>query len=114
MIFDDTQDDEIIIRGNVYCPRGVILEVEKRMDVRHSRGHRRVRTFSYRYAAWVENLGPVLRYHNLHGDLDEYHHRILDPRTGETVFHETLERRQFPTFTEVLDELEVLTRPLAP
>jgi hypothetical protein len=71
-----------------------------------------VRGFSYRYAAWVENLGPVLRYHNLHEDPNEYHHRVFDPRTGQEVFYEPLRRHQFPIFSEVLDELEVLTRDL--
>ena len=71
-----------------------------------------MRGFSYRYAAWVENLGPVLRYHNLHEDPNEYHHRVLDPYTEDTIFHETLHRHQFPTFSEVLDELELITRSL--
>jgi hypothetical protein len=96
----------------VYCLRSVILEVEKRLRVSYSGGQRRVRGFSYRYAAWVENLGPVLRYHNLHENPNEYHHRVLDPLTGDTIFHETLQRHQFPTFSEVLDELEFITRSL--
>ena len=29
-------------------------------------------------------------------DRDEYHHRLYDPATGEEIFHEILERRQFP------------------
>ena len=99
-------------RGRVFCLRGVILEVEKRLRVGYSGGQLRVRGFSYRYAAWVENLGPLLRYHNLHANTDEYHHRVLDPHTGDEIFYEMLQRHQFPIFSEVLDELEILTQDL--
>ena len=54
----------------------------------------------------------LLKYHNLHKDRDEYHHRIYDPTTGEEVLHEVLERYQFPVFSEVMDELEYLSRDL--
>lgn len=113
VIFDDTEADDLITqRGQVFCRRGVILEVEKRLRVSYSGGQIRVRGFSYRYVAWVENLGPVLRYHNLHANPDEYHHRVFDPHTGNQIGYETLQRHQFPTFSEVLDELEILTRDL--
>jgi hypothetical protein len=113
VIFDETEADDLITqRGQVYCLCGAILEVEKRLRVSYSGGQRRVRTFSYRYVGWIENTGPVLRYHNLHEDPDEYHHRVLDPYTEDTLFYETLHRHQFPTFSEVLDELEVITRSL--
>ena len=62
--------------------------------------------------AWLPGEHLLLKYHNLHRDRDEYHHRIYDPRTGEEVFHETLERYQFPVMTEVLDELQTLTADL--
>ena len=54
----------------------------------------------------------MLKYHNLHKDKDEYHHRIYDPETGIEIVHEVLERYQFPVFSEVLDELEYLSRSL--
>ena len=62
------------------------------------------------YVAWLPGEHLLLKYHNLHLDRDEYHHRIYDPLTGEEVFHETLERYQFPVMTEVLDELQILTQ----
>ena len=67
---------------------------------------------SYRYAAWVEGGHPVLRYHNVHWNDDDYHHRVFNPLTGEETGYETLFRYQFPVFTEVLDELELITRVL--
>jgi len=48
----------------------------------------------------------------MHVDAREYHHRVFDPNTGEQIFYETLTRFQFPTFSEVLDEVELLTREL--
>lgn len=113
IVFDDTETEGIITqRGTVYCLRNVVLEVEKVMEVRYSGGQRRVRTMSFRYAAWVRSGGPVLRYHNIHRGDNEYHHRVFDPVTGQEVLYEPLQRYQFPIFTEVLDELEVITRPL--
>ena len=54
----------------------------------------------------------MLRYHNIHRGDNDYHHRVFDPLTGEEVFYEPLQRHQFPIFSEVLDELEIITRPL--
>ena len=107
-MFDDAVEGVIQQRGQVYCLRDVVLEVEKLMVVRYSGGQRRVRTVSFRYAAWISGGHPVLRYHNQHWSDDDYHHRAFDPRTGEQILHETLQRYQFPTFTEVLDELEII------
>ena len=53
-----------------------------------------------------------MRYHNMHANDDDYYHRVYDPRTGCEILYESLHRHQFPTFSEVLDELELLTRSL--
>ena len=98
--------------GRVYCQKNVVLEVEKWFDTRYSGNTLRVRCHTYVYVAWLPGQHLLLKYHNLHRDRDEYHHRIYDPVTGEEIFHEILERRQFPTFSEVLDELQVLTEDL--
>ena len=110
-MFDDTEEEGVITqRGQVYCLRGVVLEVEKLMEVRYTGGHRRVRTISFRYAAWARGRNPILRYHNIHRGDSDYHHRVFDPNTGREVFYEPLQRHQFPIFSEVLDELKVITR----
>ena len=54
----------------------------------------------------------MLKYHNHHADLDEYIHRAYNPLTGEQTLYEVLHRHQFPLFSEVLDQLELATRPL--
>ena len=96
----------------MFCHRGVVLEVDKRLETRYIGGLRKVRGISYRYVAWVPDGHPVLRYHNVHFYDDDYHHRVFDPRTGEEILYETLKRHQFPTLSEVIDELEVVTRVL--
>jgi len=52
----------------------------------------------------------ALKYHNHHADPDEYIHRAYHPVTGREVLYEVLHRHQFPVFSEVLDELEAVTR----
>ena len=41
-------------------------------------------------------LGRCSGTHNQHEDPNEYHHRVLDPHTEDTIFYETLHRHQFP------------------
>ena len=108
------QEGEGIIQqsGSVQCHKKVILEVEKWFEARRFGQTLRVRCYSYAYIAWIAGQHLLLKYHNLHKDHDEYHHRLYDPTTGTEVFHETLQRWQFPTFPEVLDELEFLTQDL--
>ena len=73
----------------------------------------RVRCYSFLYIAWIPGGPLLLKYHNHHRDPDEYIHRVYNPLTGEQVLYEILHRHQFPVFSEVLDELELVTRPLS-
>ena len=98
--------------GTVQCQKNVLLAVEKWFDTRYSGPILRIKCRTYVYVAWLPGEHLLLKYHNLHRDRDEYHHRIYDPHTGEEVFHEILERYQFPVMTEVLDELQALTADL--
>ena len=50
----------------------------------------------------------MLRYHNTHLNDDDYHHRVFNWRTGDEVLYERLERHQFPTLAEVLDEVQAV------
>jgi hypothetical protein len=105
------------MRGRVYCKRGVVLEVEKTLETTYSGGNLRVRGSSYRYAAWIprgHGVVPtmVLRYHNIHERDSDYHHRVFNPLTGEQEFHEKLKRYQFPTLSEVIDEIAEITNVL--
>ena len=71
-----------------------------------------VRCFQFRYVGLLPSNHLLLKYHNLHRNPDEYVHRVYDPATGEEVGYEPLRRYQFPTVSEVLDELEYLARGL--
>ena len=112
LIFTNEGTDVISLKGVVHCPKDVMLEVEKWFEARYFGHTLRVRCYSYRYIAWLPGEHLLLKYHNIHEDGDEYHHRIYDPATGIELHHEVLKRYQFPIFTEVLDELEVLTQDL--
>ena len=81
-------------------------------DARYFGNTLRIRAYSFRYIGWLRGEHLLLKYHNLHRDSHEYHHRVYNPMTGAEVFHETLHRYQFPTFPEVLDELEYLAQSL--
>ena len=71
-----------------------------------------VRCYSYRYVGVVPGRHLLLKYHNLHENPDHYVHRIYDPATGAEMACEVLQRYQFPTFPEVLDELAILAQDL--
>ncbi len=98
--------------GFVHCSNNVMLEVEKWFQTRYFGSTMRVRCHTYTYIGWRPSEHLLLKYHNLHRDPDEYHHRVYDPDGGEEILHEVLQRYQFPTFPEVLDELKVLSKGL--
>lgn len=110
--YADTEGVILVQAGLVFCKRKIILEVEKWFQTRSVRQRLQVRGVLYRYVAWVFNGHSILRYHNLHADSDEYIHRAFDPKTGKQILYEVLTRLQFPLFTEVLDEIDLLTADL--
>jgi hypothetical protein len=67
-----------------------------------------VKGIQFRYIGYIKSSHLLLKYHNLHQDPSEYIHRIFDIKTGKELLSETLTRSQFPTFPEVLDELELI------
>ena len=69
-----------------------------------------LRCYRFRYVGRIPGGNLLLKYHNLHRNPDEYVHRVYNPATGDEVFNEPLQRYQFPTFSEVLDELEYLAQ----
>jgi len=104
--------DELLLSlgGLVYCNHQITLDVEKWFETRYVGKQLQINCFSYRYIASKHRGTLILKYHNLHENHGEYFHRIFNPQSGELVFTEVLKRSQFPTFTEVLDEMELLTR----
>ena len=92
--------------GRIYCLENVIIDVEKELETQPSGRLLQVRGLKYRYVAWVRDHHSILRYHNTHSHDDFYHHRVFNWRTGEEILYETLTRYQFPTLSEVLDEVQ--------
>ena len=101
-------EDEAILDGSVQCLGNIVLAVTKKFRLRQRSGRVEIRCERYRYIGIELGRHTVLKYHNWHKDPDEYIHRVYDLETGSEIFHEVLSRCQFPTFAEVLDELEVI------
>jgi hypothetical protein len=112
LVFSQEGEGVISLRGMVRCPKSVVLEVEKWFESQYFGSTLRIRCRIYRYIAWKVGGHLLLKYHNLHRDSSEYHHRLYHPSSGREMFHEVLERYQFPTFPEVLDELEIIAQDL--
>ncbi len=102
------RDGSIWLAGSIYCFGDVIIEVQKRFDDQMKGSLFQIRGKTYRYVAWVQGHHALLRYHNTHLNDDNYHHRVFNWRTGEEVLYEALERHQFPTLAEVLDEVHAV------
>ena len=96
----------------VLCQNDISLVAVKDFEMRYAGNTLQVRCHTYRYVGWLRGGHLLLKYHNLHKDRDEYHHRIYDSGTGEEICHEILKRYQFPVFSEVLDELQILSDSL--
>ena len=101
-------EDEAILAGSVQCLGNTVLEVTKKFRLRQRNGRVEIRCEQYRYIGIELGRYTILKYHNWHEDPDEYIHRVYDPETRSEIFHEVLSRYQFPTFAEVLNELEDL------
>ena len=106
--FIDEGADILSLAGVVRCRSSVHLEVMHWFETRYFGNTLRIRCHTFTYIAWLPGEHLLLKYHNLHRDHDEYIHRVYDPATGKEIFSEVLQRHQFPTFPEVLDELEYL------
>lgn len=101
-------DDAAALIGIIECRKGIMLLVDNWFEARHFGSTLRVRGRSFRYVAWIPGEHLLLKYHNHHLNPNEYIHRVYHPATGEELLYETLHRYQFPTYEEVLDELETL------
>lgn len=108
----DAATGDLLLRGIVYCAKGVALQIRILFEYDDARIPHRIRGFRYAYIGWQIGGNLLLKYHNLHTDPNDYIHRVYDPATGKQVLYESLQRYQFPTLSEVLDELEYLARDL--
>lgn len=101
----------LVAEGTIICRNGVRLEIANYADCQR-RGKRSsrlwVRTFSFRYNAYIPGRCTVLRYDNGHGE-DEYHAHPYDAATGEAVQQgRRISREEMPHLSEVLDQIGAL------
>jgi hypothetical protein len=90
----------------------MILRVRISLETRWFGQTLRVRPRLFSFLGWLPSQHLLLKYHNLHRDRREYHHRVYNPASGGEILHEVLERYQFPTLPEMLDELQILAQDL--
>src|SRR3989442_3157158 len=87
----------VVVWGEIECPNGIILTVEKYAETRVVGSGRRqrlqARTFSFRYNAHKKGHHPLLRYDNSHAD-DEYHAHYYDDATGIETENRPLTREE--------------------
>ena len=110
LVFELSEDEGILyLKGSVGCSNDAVLQVTKEFEIRYDNNNRMwVRCYIYRYVGLVPGHCWLLKYHNLHDDPNEYIHRVYNPEDVDTPFTECLQRYQFPTFSEVLDEFQTL------
>ena len=104
----------VAITGSIRCRNGIVLDVEKYADTElrgTSNPRLWVRTYSYRYNAYIPGKCTVLRYDNGH-DFEEYHAHPFDPSTGEAIkVGKRITREEMPHLSQVLAEIDSLPIP---
>ena len=98
----------IVLYGSIRCLGGIVLEVEKELQVLDGAGPTaRVQTRTYRYHAWLPARHNILRYDSPHAHRPYHHvHRFDALGTGREVSIDPIEdEAAIPTLSEVLDEL---------
>ena len=86
---------QVNVEGRVRCKHGVIIEVDKWLDVRRTRRGYEVMGSSYSYQAWFEGDGrEILRYDSAHG-MAGLHYHLFDSDGRERIV--TISLAQLPT-----------------
>jgi hypothetical protein len=93
------------LSGEIYCKNNVVLYVDKVMETREAgKGRIQVKGFAYCYNAKITGRCNILRYDNDH-TIEDYHKHVFDIKTGKQVARVSLGRDDFPSLSDVLDEL---------
>ena len=97
--------------GEIACLGGIVVRVEKYLEVLAGEAlDAYVRTFEYKYNAFVRNHNNILRYDNTHvceGHADPHHKHMFDWKTGDSLpgFPAWVGEHGWPTLGEVMEEL---------
>lgn len=111
LVLEPIGSDLLVMAGEIACLGGIVVRVEKYLEVLEGEAlDAYVRTFEYKYNAFVRGRNNVLRYdnsHTYHGHGDAHHKHVYDWRTGEHLpgFPAWVGEHGWPTLGEVLEEL---------
>ena len=95
----------VSLSGEIHCKDNIVLYVDKVMETRWvGKGRIQVRGLIYCYNAKITGKCNILRYDNEH-EFGDYHKHTFDIATGKQVARISLSRRDFPTLSDILDEL---------
>lgn len=95
----------VTIRGRLRCRGGLLIRVDKKLDVRRGRsGRLEVRTYSYQYHAWIHGRAGyprrnVIRYDNSPVHDHQLHRHDFDGAGNETSVS-AVEFADLPTLSE--------------
>lgn len=96
-----------LIDGKILCEDGIVITVEKQLEVVVDGGDPTVQTVAYAYNASVSGHGNFLRYDNLHdrpGHPDRHHRHQMDWRVaGDRGTVEWVGVSGWPTLSEFID-----------
>lgn len=104
--------DILTIVGEIACLGQIVVKVEKYLHILEGYGEGAlVRTFEYKYNAFVRSRNNILRYDNAHrhpGHGDAHHKHLFNWRTGRELpgFPQWVGESGWPTLGEVLSEVE--------
>lgn len=103
----------LAMTGEIACLGGIVMRVEKYLDVLEGESlDAYVRTFEYKYNAFVRRNNNILRYDNSHtypGHADAHHKHLYDWKTGDHIpgFPVWVGEEGWPTLGEVMEELRI-------
>jgi len=96
------------LRGEIACRGGIVVAVEKKLELRSDEADPLVQTAMYAYNASVRGHDTFLRYDNTHpypGHADSHHRHDVDWRTGEEAVS-WIGERGWPTLGTFLEYVE--------
>lgn len=103
--------DILTMFGEIACLGGIVVRVEKYLEILEGEAlDAYVRTFEYKYNAFIRGHNNVLRYDNTHtynGHGDPHHKHMFDWKTGEHLpgYPSWVGEEDWPTLGEVMEEL---------
>lgn len=108
--FVETADGRELVQvrvfGRIECRDGVVIYVDKYLDVRRGRQRRyEIRGARYSYQAWFRDPEQtIIRYDTAHGGLKGIHCHRRNPSSGRLV-RQAITLEQLPTLSDFIEEV---------